>query len=95
MLIWPLVSKNLKRNMLTLSKRTRHWKTQLKILDPRDLSEADMKEILHKRMFESGSYISHPEHASLYEALERSMDYDNREAFLKEKEKFHKRRRDD
>ncbi|GKE40005.1 hypothetical protein Tco_1463410 [Tanacetum coccineum] len=55
----------------------------------RDLSEADMKEILHQRMFESGSYRSHPEHASLYEALERSMDYDNRESFLEEKAKSH------
>ncbi|GJZ86078.1 hypothetical protein Tco_0657688 [Tanacetum coccineum] len=36
----------------------------------RDLSEADMKEILHQRMFESGSYKSHPDHKALFEALE-------------------------
>ncbi|GJT50432.1 hypothetical protein Tco_0976589 [Tanacetum coccineum] len=53
----------------------------------RDLSKVDMKEILHQRMFESGSYRSHPEHASLYEALERSINYDNREAFFEEKAK--------
>ncbi|GJY74740.1 hypothetical protein Tco_0479171 [Tanacetum coccineum] len=36
----------------------------------RDLSEFQMKEILHDRMFESGSYRSHPDHITLYEALE-------------------------
>ncbi|GJR89851.1 hypothetical protein Tco_0213862 [Tanacetum coccineum] len=46
-----------------------------------DLSEADMKEILRDRMFES--------------ALEASMERDNRDAFLAEKDKSHKRRRDD
>nr|GEV41953.1 hypothetical protein [Tanacetum cinerariifolium] len=40
----------------------------------RDLSKFEMKEILHDRMFESGTYRSHPEHATLYEALEASMD---------------------
>ncbi|GJT95890.1 hypothetical protein Tco_1091408 [Tanacetum coccineum] len=37
-----------------------------------DRLEADMKEILHQRMFESGSYKSHPDHKALYEALEVS-----------------------
>nr|GEY09942.1 hypothetical protein [Tanacetum cinerariifolium] len=36
----------------------------------RELPEADMKEILHQWMFESGSYKSLPEHVALYEALE-------------------------
>ncbi|GJS68258.1 hypothetical protein Tco_0682823 [Tanacetum coccineum] len=35
----------------------------------RDLSEAQMTEILHDRMFESDSYKSHPDHATLYEDL--------------------------
>ncbi|GKD28365.1 hypothetical protein Tco_1239143 [Tanacetum coccineum] len=35
----------------------------------RDLSEFQMKEILHNRMFESNSYRSHPDHTTLYEAL--------------------------
>ncbi|GJT93492.1 copia protein [Tanacetum coccineum] len=34
----------------------------------RELPEADMKEILHQRMFESGTYKSLPEHVALYEA---------------------------
>ncbi|GJS78668.1 hypothetical protein Tco_0728549 [Tanacetum coccineum] len=60
----------------------------------RDLSEADMKEILLDRMFESGSYRSHPKHVALYEALEASMECDNRDEFLAEKDKSHKKRRD-
>ncbi|GKG05502.1 hypothetical protein Tco_0325588, partial [Tanacetum coccineum] len=40
----------------------------------RDLPEADMKEMLHQRMFESGSYKSLPEHVALYEAPEASME---------------------
>ncbi|GJR94436.1 hypothetical protein Tco_0266610 [Tanacetum coccineum] len=50
----------------------------------KDLSEADIKEMLHQRMFESGSYKSLPEHVALYEALEASMEswktFDTREA---------------
>nr|GEY94870.1 hypothetical protein [Tanacetum cinerariifolium] len=40
----------------------------------RELLEADMREILHQRMFESGFYKSLPEHVALYEALEASME---------------------
>ncbi|GJR73284.1 hypothetical protein Tco_0085649 [Tanacetum coccineum] len=47
-----------------------------------ELSEFDMKEILHEQMFESGSYRSQPEHVALYEALEASMDRENRGEFL-------------
>ncbi|GJR50691.1 hypothetical protein Tco_1401212 [Tanacetum coccineum] len=46
-------------------------------------------------MFESGSYRSHPDYEALYEALELSMDHENREEFNKEMAKSHKRRRDD
>ncbi|GKF05754.1 hypothetical protein Tco_0036422 [Tanacetum coccineum] len=46
-------------------------------------------------MFESGSYRSQPKHVALYEALEASMKRDNRDAFLAEKDKSHKRRWDD
>ncbi|GKA95788.1 hypothetical protein Tco_0817883 [Tanacetum coccineum] len=61
----------------------------------RDLSEVDMKEILHDRMFKSGSYRSQPEHVTLYEALEASMQRDNGDEFLAEKDMSRKRRRDD
>ncbi|GKC00957.1 hypothetical protein Tco_0987093 [Tanacetum coccineum] len=61
----------------------------------KDLSEANMKEILHDRMFESGSYRSQPEHVAFYEALKASMKRDNRDEFLIEKHKSRKRRRDD
>ncbi|GKE32007.1 hypothetical protein Tco_1451329 [Tanacetum coccineum] len=52
----------------------------------RELPEADMKEILHQRMFESGTYKSLPEHVALYEALEASMKRANRHEFLAEKD---------
>nr|GFC41707.1 hypothetical protein [Tanacetum cinerariifolium] len=60
-----------------------------------ELPQADMKEILHQRMFESGSYKSLPEHVALYEALEASMERAQRDEFLAEKDKSRKRRRDD
>ncbi|GJW68296.1 hypothetical protein Tco_0122720 [Tanacetum coccineum] len=41
----------------------------------RDLSEFEMKEIIRDQMFKSGSYISHPEHTTLYEALDASIDH--------------------
>ncbi|GKA46559.1 hypothetical protein Tco_0739442 [Tanacetum coccineum] len=60
----------------------------------RDLPEADMKEMLHQRMFESGSYKSHHEHVALYEALEVSMKRAQRGELLAENAKSRKRRRD-
>ncbi|GJU27537.1 retrovirus-related pol polyprotein from transposon TNT 1-94 [Tanacetum coccineum] len=61
----------------------------------RELPKADMKEILHQRMFKSGSYKSLPTHIVLYEALEASMERANRDEFFAEKDKSRKRRRDD
>nr|GEZ30320.1 hypothetical protein [Tanacetum cinerariifolium] len=43
----------------------------------RDLPEADMKEILHQRMWETESYKSHKDHMQLFEALEKSMNCDH------------------
>ncbi|GJR76697.1 hypothetical protein Tco_0089062 [Tanacetum coccineum] len=60
----------------------------------RDLSEEDMKEMLHQRMFESGTYKSLLEHIALYEALKASMARAQRDEFLAEKDKSCKRRRD-
>ncbi|GKA17997.1 hypothetical protein Tco_0697834, partial [Tanacetum coccineum] len=48
----------------------------------RDLPEADMKEILYNRMWESKSYQTHEDHMTLYEALEKSMARDNRVQLL-------------
>nr|GEY17845.1 monodehydroascorbate reductase [Tanacetum cinerariifolium] len=42
----------------------------------RDLPEADMKEILHQRMWETDSYKSHEVHMQLFEALEKSINRD-------------------
>ncbi|GKA55712.1 hypothetical protein Tco_0754784 [Tanacetum coccineum] len=57
----------------------------------RDLPEEDMKEMLHQRMFESGTYKSLPEHITLYEALEASMTRAERDGFLAKKDKSRKR----
>ncbi|GKE76621.1 hypothetical protein Tco_1542741 [Tanacetum coccineum] len=54
-----------------------------------------MKEILHQRMFESGTYKSLLEHIALYEALEASMSRAQRDEFLAETDKSRKRCRDD
>ncbi|GJR71857.1 hypothetical protein Tco_0084222 [Tanacetum coccineum] len=48
----------------------------------RDLPEADMKEILHNRMWESKSDQTHEDHMTLYEALEKSMARDNSDQLL-------------
>nr|GEW76382.1 hypothetical protein [Tanacetum cinerariifolium] len=49
----------------------------------RDLPEADMKEILHQRMWETDSYKSHKDHMQLYESLEKSMNCDHSEELVK------------
>ncbi|GKA70997.1 hypothetical protein Tco_0777136 [Tanacetum coccineum] len=61
----------------------------------RDLSEEDMKEMLHQRMFESGTYKSLPEHIALYEVMEASMARAQRDKFLAKTDKSCKRRRND
>nr|GEZ90966.1 hypothetical protein [Tanacetum cinerariifolium] len=43
----------------------------------RDLPEADMKEILHQRMWETESYKYHEDYMQLYEALKKSMNRDH------------------
>nr|GEX60409.1 retrotransposon-related protein [Tanacetum cinerariifolium] len=43
----------------------------------RDLPKADIKEILHQRMWETESYKSHEDHMQLYKALEKSMNHDH------------------
>ncbi|GKD75972.1 hypothetical protein Tco_1334254 [Tanacetum coccineum] len=55
----------------------------------RDLTEFEMKEILRDQMFESGFYRSHPEHTTLYEALEApiSSSTSSKGLWLKQEEK--------
>nr|GEV55890.1 hypothetical protein [Tanacetum cinerariifolium] len=45
----------------------------------RDLPEADIKEILHQRMWETESYKTHEDHMQLFEALKKSMNRDHSE----------------
>nr|GEY33643.1 hypothetical protein [Tanacetum cinerariifolium] len=51
----------------------------------RELPKADMKDILHQWMFDSGFYKLLPEHVASYEALEAFMERANRDEFLVEK----------
>nr|GEY45484.1 hypothetical protein [Tanacetum cinerariifolium] len=60
-----------------------------------DLSKVQMKEILHDRMFENGSYKSHPDHSGLYEALEVSIQRDNDDELHEALVTSHKRCHDD
>nr|GEW31573.1 reverse transcriptase [Tanacetum cinerariifolium] len=50
----------------------------------RDLLKADMKEILHQRMWETNSYKTHEDHMMLYEALKKSMNHDHTKELLKD-----------
>ncbi|GKE87249.1 hypothetical protein Tco_1564724 [Tanacetum coccineum] len=59
------------------------WAIQAPLKDRfRDLPEADMKEILHHRMWETKSYEAHEDHKKLYEALEKSIDHDHSDQLL-------------
>nr|GEU74077.1 hypothetical protein [Tanacetum cinerariifolium] len=53
-----------------------------KHLKERDLPEADMKEILHQRMWETNSYKAHEDHMMLYEPLEKSINHDHTDDLL-------------
>nr|GEW23145.1 copia protein [Tanacetum cinerariifolium] len=68
-----------------------------KYLEERHLPEADMKEILHQRMWETNSYKAHEDHMMLYKALEKSMNRDHTDELLTdlaEARKKKKRRHD-
>nr|GEV21397.1 retrovirus-related Pol polyprotein from transposon TNT 1-94 [Tanacetum cinerariifolium] len=59
----------------------------------RDLLEADMKEIIHQRMWETESYKSHKDHMQLYEALEKSMNRDHSEELPRDLAEARKKRK--
>ncbi|GKC39935.1 hypothetical protein Tco_1052319 [Tanacetum coccineum] len=89
-------NKNLDNTTQNLGSRAVHMTLQAPLQDRfRELHEADMKEILHQRMFKTSTYKSIPEHVALYEALKVSMELAQRDEFFAEKDKFHKRRHDD
>nr|GEU31712.1 retrovirus-related Pol polyprotein from transposon TNT 1-94 [Tanacetum cinerariifolium] len=70
------------------------WATQAPLQNRfRDLSEADMKEILHQRMWETESYKSHKDHMQLFEALEKSMNHDHSEELAQDLAKARKKKR--
>nr|GEZ77884.1 hypothetical protein [Tanacetum cinerariifolium] len=59
----------------------------------RDLPEADMKEILHQRMWEIDSYKSHEDHMHLFEALEKSINRDQSEELAHDLAEARKKRK--
>ncbi|GKA47583.1 hypothetical protein Tco_0740466 [Tanacetum coccineum] len=60
-----------------------YWAIQAPLRDRfRDLPEANMKEILHHRMWESNSYKAHEDHKKLYEVLEKLMNHDQTDQLL-------------
>nr|GEY94221.1 hypothetical protein [Tanacetum cinerariifolium] len=58
--------------------------TDFMLLKRIDLPEAYMKEILHQRMWETNSYKAHEDRMMLYEALEKSMNFDHTVELLKD-----------
>nr|GEW73945.1 hypothetical protein [Tanacetum cinerariifolium] len=54
---------------------------------------ADMKEILHQRMWESDSYKSHEDHMQLFEALEKSMNRDHSKELAQDLAEARKKRK--
>nr|GEX55945.1 hypothetical protein [Tanacetum cinerariifolium] len=59
----------------------------------RELPEADMKEILHQRMWETDSYKSHEDHMQLFEALEKSINRDQSEELAHDLAEARKKRK--
>nr|GFC08182.1 hypothetical protein [Tanacetum cinerariifolium] len=59
----------------------------------RDLPKADMKEILHQRMWESDSYKSHKDHMQLFESLEKSINRDQSEELAHDLAEARKKRK--
>nr|GEY17361.1 histone deacetylase 14 [Tanacetum cinerariifolium] len=58
-----------------------------------DLPEADMKEILHQRMWESDSYKSHEDHMQLFKALENLINRDHSEELAHDLAEARKKRK--
>nr|GEW46534.1 hypothetical protein [Tanacetum cinerariifolium] len=59
----------------------------------RDLPKADMKKVLHQRIWETESYKSHEDHMQLFEALEKSMNRDHSEKLMQDLAEAHKRKK--
>ncbi|GKB16631.1 hypothetical protein Tco_0850554 [Tanacetum coccineum] len=79
---------DLEQNNKNLDNTTQNLGSRAPLRDYfKDLSEEDMKEMLHQRMFRTGSYKSLLENIALYEVLEASMERVQRDKFLTEKDK--------
>ncbi|GJX82482.1 hypothetical protein Tco_0331963 [Tanacetum coccineum] len=74
---------------------SRVYTLELRDLFPHKHDDEAVPVKMSKRMFESGTYKSLPEHIALYKALEASMKRAQRDKFLAEKDKLRKQRHDD
>nr|GEZ26725.1 hypothetical protein [Tanacetum cinerariifolium] len=64
-----------------------------KTMEERDLLKADMKEILHQRMWESDSYKAHEDHMQLFQALTKSINQDHFEELMHDLAEARKKRK--
>ncbi|GJU28325.1 hypothetical protein Tco_1166946 [Tanacetum coccineum] len=78
---------DLEKNYKLQDKKTQALSPRISILELKDLPYK-IDQTIHE-------VVKEPEHVALYEALEESMDRDNRDEFLEATAKSHKRRRDD
>ncbi|GKB29950.1 hypothetical protein Tco_0869351 [Tanacetum coccineum] len=85
---------NFEQKSKTIDNTTQNLGSRVFTLELRDLPYK-INQIVNDVVKESGLYRTYPEHVSLYEALEASMEWANRDKFLAEKDKSCKRRRDD
>ncbi|GKF18305.1 hypothetical protein Tco_0063223, partial [Tanacetum coccineum] len=70
------------------------WSIQAPLRDRfKDFPEADMKDILHHRMWESNSYQAHEDHKLLYEALEKSMAHNHTDQLLTDLAKVRRKKK--
>nr|GEU53738.1 hypothetical protein [Tanacetum cinerariifolium] len=80
-----LDSPNVSKSMDEIVTDAVNWAIQAPLWNRfRDLPEANMKEILHQRMWETNSYKTYENHMMLYEALEKSMNRDHTDELLKD-----------
>nr|GEV24297.1 hypothetical protein [Tanacetum cinerariifolium] len=79
----------------TLDKGTQNLGSMVFTLELRDLPHKINQTVNEVVKEASGSYKSLPEHVALYQALEASMELENRDELVTKKDKSQKRRRDD
>nr|GEW06299.1 hypothetical protein [Tanacetum cinerariifolium] len=83
----------LKQIMANLIKDNKYLEKSSTLESLQRLPEADIKEILHKQIWETNSYKAHEDHMILYEALEKSMNRDHTDELLKDLAKARRKKK--